>query len=351
MSHTLDNLKQAIERYEQLVGGKQLGPRRFYNYVLERARTSDLQGGGWLQNLFKRRSSGPTKNRYTLVAKPEPVPPSLPAPHIKPSRPPPPRPPPPRPPPPATPHETLAPLESPNIETYDPEQHGDKPTWAKSSLEYLQNRFDVHTTTHDMLKAQLEQANTKLAELGAKMEPAAVAKERQLSRVDEQKEKLAEAAQDVKDATLKYDDMVADYNTLDQQYTHLAHANQGLKREVDRYGAAVTEWRRAIFDFSAEHRDLLTPVQSDPAPAPADLLPDLDGSAPINQYKAYLEHTYLDESKWPPEEDWPVLADKYMAWRKSTQPGRKPPPFGYGGPGYVNPNRPRPAAPPPAPSP
>ena len=68
-------------------------------------------------------------------------------------------------------------------------------------------------------------------------------------------------------------------------------------------------------------------------------VPKLDASTPIDAYRTYLESLTSDTSQWPPQSDWPMLANKYQQWKSTpAPPGRKRPPFGWGGLMYRNPN-------------
>jgi hypothetical protein len=320
--HSLDDLRHAVEQYEKLVGGKQLGPRRFYNYVLERARTGDLQGGNFFRRLFKKKNTRTPKPVEAVSNKPLPA-----------------RPPPPRPPPPPAPYSPSS-LPRPEIGIYDPEQHGRKTEWAKSTLADLESSYTKYKNIRDSLAAQLAQANDKIDRLGGNLASLAQSQERHRVIVEQKEEELREAKRAAET------DAKARAGT-NQQYSDLTTATKRLKQELDRHDQIVETWKVALYDFSMTHKNLLDPTLPS---KPAEYLPPIDdhpGATPLDRYTAYLESHFPDPKTWPPKDEWPRLAERYAAWVASAQSGRRPPPFGYGGPGYVNPNQPKPTRPPP----
>lgn len=149
----------------------------------------------------------------------------------------------------------------------------------------------------------------------------------------ESKREWAEHVEDAYDAKLaKYQAIV---DGLETQLDQVNDANLAarLQVEIDKHRDIMQQLK--VDRFRTLAQSSLNTAQPQP-------------NARVAQYRAYLESKYPDSSTWPPEEDWDMLADKYHTWMSQSVPeGRSRPPFGMGGVGYRNANKPLHSRPPP----
>ncbi len=140
-------------------------------------------------------------------------------------------------------------------------------------------------------------------------------------------------------------------NSIDDQLTEIRKRDDKLEQQRSVYFRGVEAVRQQKEEMNA----LATEQPVEIVPHPEVTAYDSE-SDKIARYHEYLQANF-PSTTWPPEADWPRLANAYSNWQASNaqeatkaaqenRRARKAPPFGFGGLGYINPNAPRPSRPP-----